>query len=125
MESMRRTALLVAVVALLVAPRARAETNEEMAARAIQLIETAAGVVAANQNDCNAMGDKLDKLASDNAAFIDQVKAKSETLSPEELRSLSARYRGRLQLAIMKAKPGLERCQSNAKVAAVVRRAQM
>ncbi len=106
------------------ASHARADTDAQMAAKVIQLVEFAAGVVDANKNDCNAMGDKLSKIASDNSAFIDQVKARAEKATPAELRSLVAPYEARFQAAMAKAKPGLARCQSNTKVASVIQRVQ-
>ncbi len=125
---MRRSSVVLAALAgaavVGMASRARADTDAQMAAKVIQLVEFAAGVVDANKNDCNAMGDKLSRMANDNAAFIDQVKARAEKASPAELRALVAPYQARFQAAVAKAKPGLERCQSNPKVASVLQRVQ-
>jgi uncharacterized protein YicC (UPF0701 family) len=127
-RSMRRVVGLLlaagalATLPLAVASDARADTNGDLAAKVVALIEAGATVVDANRNDCNAMGDKLSQMLSDNADFIDQVKARAEKATPDELRAVSARYQARVEAAMTKAKPGLDRCRTNAKVAAVLRR---
>jgi len=125
---MTRPSILIAslagVAVIGTAVHARADTDTQMAAKVIQLVEFAAGVIDANENDCNAMGEKLSRMANDNSAFIDHVKARAEKATPAELRALTAPYQARFQAAMAKAKPGLDRCQSNPKVASVLRKVE-
>lgn len=119
---MRRASILAVAAVLAIPGHSRADTNDQLAAKVVALVEVGASVVEANRNDCNAMGDTLSRMVADNASFIDDVRARSEKVTPSEMRTLTARYQSRLEAAMTKAKPGLDCCRSNAKVAAVLRK---
>lgn len=103
---------------------ARADATGDFAEKAMQLIERAATVIDMNKSDCDVMGDKLNKILDENAAFVADAKARVDKMSEAEKNALQARYRQRLMAVKNKMQDGMAKCAQNAKVASALRRVQ-
>lgn len=113
---------IFAAAAFFVAGDVRAQSYADTVEKAVQILERIANAVDANQNDCNAMGDKLTVIVDQNAAFLAQAKARSEQLTPRARNAIEARFRDRILAAISKMRPGMMKCGSNPKVSAALAR---
>ncbi len=116
------------VFALLFAPLGghatqRADSNAEFVAKLVAAMEEMANIVDSNKNDCNAMGDKLDKFLTDNAAFFRDAKERAAKLTDQEKKDMEQRYNARLQVVIVKLQEGLTKCASNPKVVSAIQKA--
>ena len=114
------------VLALLAAPlgQHRADSNADFAAKLMAVMEQMAAIVDTNKNDCNAMGDKLDKFMTDNAAFFKDARERAEKMSEQEKHELENRYHARLTAVVAKFRDGLSRCATNPKVVSAIQKAQ-
>jgi hypothetical protein len=115
---------IVFIVALVLFPAARvaAEIDADKGEQAVVLMEKFAAIVDANKDNCDAMGNKLTAFVEDNSAQIKKLKSGKPT-TPEERRAFSEKYSDRMAAVAAKMMPGLKKCQSNAKVAAALKRA--
>ena len=103
---------------------ARADTNAQVVERVVRVVEQAATIVTATKNDCDLMGDKLGRLADDNAALLQDAKARDAKMTEAERDAIRQRYAARLMAATSKIMDGLRACMGNPKVGAAVRRLQ-
>ena len=126
MEAMKRALPFAFALALIAFPagHARADSNADFAAKLMAVMEQMATIVDANKNDCNAMGDKLDRFMTDNAAFFKDAKARAEKMSDQEKQQIEERYRARLQVVVAKLQGGITKCATNPKVVAAIQKAQ-
>ena len=121
---MKRALLSIVVAVFLVAPGdARADANGD-AEKMVRIFERVATIVEANRNDCNAMGDKLNAVIDENAAFLAEAKARSAAMSQAERDALQARYAARIQAATARMMPVMRSCATNQKVMSALRRVQ-
>jgi hypothetical protein len=123
MRLVRPAGIAAALAFALAAPGAAAsDSTTRLVEKVVRLLEHAAVVVQMNVSDCNAMGDKLEKLADDNADLLREMKDRNEKMSDHERAQLQARYGARVQAALVKISPGLRKCGSNPKVRDAVRK---
>ena len=109
---------------VMLATGASADTDAQLAEKLVQLVERGASIVQESQNDCNAMGDRLGKLADDNADLIRRAHERGDKMSASERADMETRYRPRLEAAAAKAAGGLRKCMSNPKVQDAIRKAK-
>jgi len=125
MEGMKRLLALAFAAALVAAPWhvARAsDSNDAFAAKLVAVMEQMASLVDANKNDCNAMGDKLDRFITDHDALFKEAKAREAQMSEQEKQQFEARYHARLQGVVQKLQRGLSKCITNPKVSSALQK---
>lgn len=115
--------LAAALLVCVVGP-ARADTNAQIVERVVRVIEQAATIVQATKNDCNLMGDKLQKLGDENAALFREAKERDKTMTDAERDAIHQRFAARVQAAVQRMNDGLLQCLSNPKVREAARRMQ-
>lgn len=93
-----------------------------MAEKMLRIFERIATIVDANKNDCNAMGDKLNGVIDENAAFLATAKARSEAMSEAERQQFQQRYGARYQALTQRMMPGMMKCATNDKVRSALQR---
>jgi cell division protein FtsB len=116
MKSVVSIAFGLSVIATLVAAVYAAGTPDAIYDKQTKLVEQIASIVHDNQNDCDLMGDKLDRLVANNAALLREA----QKLTPEQTKQVEEDYKARGNAARARMVDGLIKCHANAKVKAAI-----
>ncbi|MEO8842826.1 MAG: hypothetical protein ABI591_13875 [Kofleriaceae bacterium] len=114
--------VVLVVLALIPARRVHADATAD-GERAVVMMEQIATIIDANKDNCDAMGDKLGTYLDKNAAELDKLKAAGRTQTAAQKKAFSEKYGTRLKAVADKMMPGLEKCRTNAKVTAAMKKA--
>ncbi|MEO7730451.1 MAG: hypothetical protein ABIY55_05725 [Kofleriaceae bacterium] len=120
---MKHFLVLFVVLTLVPARRVYADANADQAEQAVVMMEQIATIIDANKANCDAMGDKLGAYMDKNGEQLKQLKQSGKTLSAEQKKAFSTKYADRMKAVSAKMMPGMQKCSSNAKVAAVMKKA--
>ena len=88
--------------------------------KGVKLMENMAEIAAANKDDCDKMGEELNKLIDSNADLIKSLKDKKET--DEEKKKFEEKYGERVKTAGKKMMEGAMKCAKNEKVGAAMKK---
>ena len=120
MKQVLAVALLVMVIP---ARRVHADTSADQAEQAVVLTEQIATLVDANKDNCDVMGDKLGAFMDKNGEQLQKLKAAGKNLTAAQKKAFEEKYADRMKAAGTKMMPALQKCGSNAKVSAVMKKA--
>jgi hypothetical protein len=93
---------------------------DAMSARGMTMIEEIATIIHANEDNCDAMGAKVDAYYKDNQASIDDMHETYGKMARDARKVLQTRYRARFDTAWKKLQPGLKKCKDEPKIKALV-----
>jgi uncharacterized protein (UPF0261 family) len=114
---------LVLVVALALIPaRVRADVNADYGERAVVMMEQIATIIDTSKDNCDAMGDKLGTYMDKNGAELKKLKDAGKTLTDAQKKTFMDKYAARMKAISDKMVPGLQKCSTNAKVTAAMKK---
>jgi predicted negative regulator of RcsB-dependent stress response len=119
---MKQSLVVLLALALALPARSFADSGADQAEKAVVLMEQLANVVDANKANCDAMADKLGAWKDSNGAQLKQLKEAGKTLTAEQKKAFAAKYDDRMKAVGAKMMPGLQKCRSNAKVTATMKK---
>ena len=83
---------------------------------AVVLMEQVATIIDTNKDNCDAMGDKLTAFFDKNAAELKRLKESGKSVSAEQKKQFSEKYKDRMKAVSDKMMTGLKNCSNNTKV---------
>jgi hypothetical protein len=92
----------------------------DMVSDAITLLDQIGDIIAANINDCEAMGARLDAFRLKHLDGVAEVSAIYDPERKEELHKLQPKFRARFKDAWGKVRPGIKKCVHAAKMKQVI-----
>ena len=120
---MKKVLLFAVLFALVAVRQSHADTNSDQAERAVVMMEEIATIIDTNKDKCDAMGDQLSAYLDKNGDELKKLKAAGKSVSDEQKKAFSEKYKARMQAVISKMATGLRNCGKNAKVNAAMARA--
>jgi Tfp pilus assembly protein PilV len=120
---MRQAFVVVVALALLPARRVHADASADQAEQAVVLMEQLATIIDANKDNCDAMADKLTVFMDKNGEQLRKLKAAGKTVTEQQKKAFSEKYKDRMQAVSAKIMPGMQKCANNPKVSAVMKKA--
>ena len=119
MKRLATLGLVFCVVFGLALPSSAEISNAE---RSVQLMEKVASIVDTDKADCDQMARELNVFYDANAATIKELAAWGKTLSADEKKAMSDKYRSRILAASQKMAAGTQKCGTSKAVAEALAR---
>jgi hypothetical protein len=119
---MKHALVLVVALALIPARRVHADVNADYGERAVVMMEQIATIIDTNKDNCDAMGDKLGTYMDKNGVELKKLKDAGKTLTDAQKKTFMDKYAARMKAISDKMVPGLQKCSTNAKVTAAMKK---